>query len=280
MAGMDDDLLVDRTVRPACRAERRGAAALRRARPAAAGRDRRVHRLPALPARASSRCADDRAPARAGGPARGDPRRPRRGRPGRAGAAARRPSRPDRGADLSTPTRPAPRAGRHRTEGAHRDEATRSARARPGDPPRARASALFNHTWTLLEKPDRTPAAGRRDDPRARMPRAITGARSATTSTSPAASGSASRVYAVLGRGEPALWHARRCVEIAEADAEAARTGTCRPPTRRWPGRQLVAGDAAAAARRGRRKAVEALASDRRRRTTARSSSRTSRRLP
>ncbi|HYX11160.1 MAG TPA: hypothetical protein VE817_04215, partial [Candidatus Acidoferrum sp.] len=25
-----------------------------------------------------------------------------------------------------------------------------------------------------------------------------------------------SRVYAVLGRGEPALWHARRCIEIYE----------------------------------------------------------------
>ena len=27
-----------------------------------------------------------------------------------------------------------------------------------------------------------------------------------------------SRVYAVLGRGEPALWHARRCVAILEAN--------------------------------------------------------------
>ena len=30
-----------------------------------------------------------------------------------------------------------------------------------------------------------------------------------------------SRVYAVLGRAEPALWHARRCVEINEADGIA-----------------------------------------------------------
>jgi hypothetical protein len=29
-----------------------------------------------------------------------------------------------------------------------------------------------------------------------------------------------SRVYAVLGRGEPALWHARRCVSIAEANPD------------------------------------------------------------
>jgi hypothetical protein len=28
-------------------------------------------------------------------------------------------------------------------------------------------------------------------------------------------------VYAVLGRGEPALWHAHRCVEIDEADGIA-----------------------------------------------------------
>ena len=30
-----------------------------------------------------------------------------------------------------------------------------------------------------------------------------------------------SRVYAVLGRAEPALWHARRCLEINEANGSA-----------------------------------------------------------
>jgi hypothetical protein len=30
-----------------------------------------------------------------------------------------------------------------------------------------------------------------------------------------------SRVYAVLGRGEPAVWHARRCIEINEAAGQA-----------------------------------------------------------
>jgi hypothetical protein len=29
-----------------------------------------------------------------------------------------------------------------------------------------------------------------------------------------------SRVYAVLGRSEPALWHARRCLDLAEADGD------------------------------------------------------------
>ena len=54
------------------------------------------------------------------------------------------------------------------------------------------------------------------------------------------------RVYAVLGRGEPALWHARRCVEINEAngqrdwDLPAAYEAMARATD--------VAGDAAAAA--------------------------------
>ncbi|HJW22366.1 MAG TPA: hypothetical protein VJ506_08055, partial [Candidatus Limnocylindrales bacterium] len=30
------------------------------------------------------------------------------------------------------------------------------------------------------------------------------------------------RVYSTLGRGEPAVWHARRCVEYAEAAAAAS----------------------------------------------------------
>ena len=30
-----------------------------------------------------------------------------------------------------------------------------------------------------------------------------------------------SRVYAILGRGEPALWHARRCLELVEAAPDA-----------------------------------------------------------
>jgi hypothetical protein len=58
-----------------------------------------------------------------------------------------------------------------------------------------------------------------------------------------------SRVYATLGRGEPAVWHARRCLELAEAavkvgvaddwDVPAALEGLARA--------LAVAGDGAAA---------------------------------
>ena len=146
MPAMDDDLLPDRTVRPAGRAERRRAPALRRARPAAAGRDRPSS--PATGATDASQLEAARTIARLRELevpleeirevlATDDPAERR--------AAARRPSRPDRGADLPPPTRPPPRDQRRRTAGAHRADATRSARARPGDPPRARGRPVQPH---------------------------------------------------------------------------------------------------------------------------------------
>jgi hypothetical protein len=112
---------------------------------------------------------------------------------------------------------------------------------------RAIGTALFNHTWTLLEKPDRTPAetdemihaahASRFHWSRADGVEKVNLARGEWQ---------CSRVYAVLGRGEPALWHARRCVEINEAagvsdwDIAAAYEAMARA--------SAVAGDAAAAA--------------------------------
>jgi DNA-binding transcriptional MerR regulator len=86
---------------------------------------------------------------------------------------------------------------------------------------RALGVALYNHTWTLLEKSDRTPAetdemihsahASRFHWSRAEGSEPVNLARGEWQ---------CSRVYAVLGRGEPALWHARRCVEINEASGQ------------------------------------------------------------
>ena len=83
---------------------------------------------------------------------------------------------------------------------------------------RALGKALFNHTWTLLEKPDRSPAetdemihashASRFHWSRADDGAPVNLARGEWQ---------CSRVYAVLGRGEPALWHARRCLALNEA---------------------------------------------------------------
>lgn len=87
---------------------------------------------------------------------------------------------------------------------------------------RALGVALFNHVWTLLEKPDRSPAetdemihaahASRFHWSRAEGSEPVNLARGEWQ---------CSRVYAVLGRGEPALWHARRCLAINEAAGTA-----------------------------------------------------------
>jgi DNA-binding transcriptional MerR regulator len=84
------------------------------------------------------------------------------------------------------------------------------------------AADLFNHTWTLLERPDRNPE---------QVDEMIHGAHASRYHWSEVADHEpvhlargewqCSRVYAVLGRAEPALWHARRCLEINEANGTA-----------------------------------------------------------
>jgi DNA-binding transcriptional MerR regulator len=103
---------------------------------------------------------------------------------------------------------------------------------------------LFNHVWTLLETADRT--AEQTDE----MIHAVHASRwHWTVGGEPAnrvrGEWQCSRVYAVLGRSEPALWHARRCLELCaefelgDWDLAAAYEAMSRA--------SLVAGDAAAA---------------------------------
>ena len=103
---------------------------------------------------------------------------------------------------------------------------------------------LYNHVWTLLETADRT--ADQTDE----MIHAAHASRwHWTVGGEPAnrARGEwqCARVYAVLGRGEPALWHARRCLalceefELGDWDLASAYEAMARA--------SLVAGDAAAA---------------------------------
>jgi DNA-binding transcriptional MerR regulator len=77
------------------------------------------------------------------------------------------------------------------------------------------AVGLFNHTWTLLEKADRTPDE---DDEMLHAAHASRYHWGEVGGPENRARGEwqCSRVYAVLGRGEPALWHARRCLAICE----------------------------------------------------------------
>jgi DNA-binding transcriptional MerR regulator len=78
---------------------------------------------------------------------------------------------------------------------------------------------LYNSTWTLLEKADRTPAETDELIHRAHASRWHWGQVGELGGPVNLARGEwlCSRVYALLGRGEPGVWHARRCVEINEA---------------------------------------------------------------
>jgi hypothetical protein len=96
---------------------------------------------------------------------------------------------------------------------------------KPSDPPeldqatrRALAVGLFNHTWTLLETHPRSAA---QDDEMIHAAHASRYHWGEVSDDVHLARGEwqCARVYSVLGRAEPALWHARRCVELAEADA-------------------------------------------------------------
>jgi DNA-binding transcriptional MerR regulator len=79
---------------------------------------------------------------------------------------------------------------------------------------------LFNHTWTLIEKADRTPAEIDEMIHSAHASR-YHWSKAGNTANLGRGEWQCSRVYATLGRGEPAVWHARRCVEYSEAAASA-----------------------------------------------------------
>jgi DNA-binding transcriptional MerR regulator len=81
---------------------------------------------------------------------------------------------------------------------------------------------LFNYTWTLIEKADRTDAETDEMIHAAHASR-WHWARAEGSGVQNLGRGEwqCSRVYATIGRGEPALWHARRCVEYSEAAAAA-----------------------------------------------------------
>ena len=83
------------------------------------------------------------------------------------------------------------------------------------------AADLFNHTWTLLEATDRTPM---QDDEMLHAANASRHHWGVVGSPVNLARGEwqCSRVYATLGRAEPAEWHARRCQWLAEEHGLAA----------------------------------------------------------
>ncbi|HYJ61523.1 MAG TPA: helix-turn-helix domain-containing protein [Actinomycetota bacterium] len=74
---------------------------------------------------------------------------------------------------------------------------------------------LFNHTWELLETSDRTPAQDDRMLHAAHASR-LHWERTGTPRNLAVGEWQCARVYAVLGRAEPTLHHARRCIAMCE----------------------------------------------------------------
>jgi hypothetical protein len=80
---------------------------------------------------------------------------------------------------------------------------------------------LFNRTWELMGKQDRTVEE---DDAMLHMAHASAHhwraeGSGATANNLARSEWQVSRVYTVLGRGEPAGYHARRCMEICQANS-------------------------------------------------------------
>jgi DNA-binding transcriptional MerR regulator len=100
-------------------------------------------------------------------------------------------------------------------------DATATTDALDTDTHRRLGKDLYNHTWTLIETADRTPQQV--DEMIAATHASAYHWSKAGGTLANAARGQwqMARVYATLGRGEPALWHARRCVELAEAASAA-----------------------------------------------------------
>lgn len=72
---------------------------------------------------------------------------------------------------------------------------------------------MFNHVWTLLDRPDRT---REQDDEMLHAAHASRHHWAAVGTAAHLARGEwqCSRVYSVLGRPEPALHHAQRCLDL------------------------------------------------------------------
>ena len=79
---------------------------------------------------------------------------------------------------------------------------------------------LFNHVWSLLDLPERTPE---QDDELIHAAHASRHhwAQVGTPANLGRGEWQVSRVYAALGRAEPALYHAGRCLAYYEASPDA-----------------------------------------------------------
>jgi hypothetical protein len=112
---------------------------------------------------------------------------------------------------------------------------------------RALGAGLFNRCWDLLETEDRT--VGQDDELIATAHASawhwLQVGQSANRSRG---HWMCSRVYAVLGRAEPSIYHARRCVELVEAGGEGIEDWDAASAYEAMARAQATAGDLDAAA--------------------------------
>jgi DNA-binding transcriptional MerR regulator len=120
---------------------------------------------------------------------------------------------------------------------------------------------LFNYTWTLIEKADRS-AAETDEMIHAAHASRYHWSKAGTTVNLGRGEWQIARVYCVLGRAEPALWHAARCLAYAERAAASGETEAWDLPAayEAMARAHAIAGDIAAATS-WRDRAREALAS-------------------
>lgn len=102
----------------------------------------------------------------------------------------------------------------------HQEPIMPTTASHPSDAPdaavhRRLAVDLFNQTWTLLESPNRTPMQDDEMLHAAHASRYHWGVVGAPVNLA-RGEWQCSRVYITLGRAEPAEWHARRCLALAE----------------------------------------------------------------
>jgi len=110
------------------------------------------------------------------------------------------------------------------------------------------AVELFNRSWQLLELDERTPA---QDDELVHCTHASRHHWGAIGTPANVARGEnqCARVYAALGRGEPALHHANRCLELVRAGGEGLEDWDLASALEVAARAHLAAGDGAEAAR-------------------------------
>jgi DNA-binding transcriptional MerR regulator len=120
---------------------------------------------------------------------------------------------------------------------------------------------LYNHTWSLIELTERTPEQADEMIASTHASAYHWSRGGGTLANAARSQWQIARVYSTLGRGEPALWHANRCVVLAEAAVAAGVADDWDLPSalETLARAQSVAGDAAAA-RATQARAREALA--------------------